>query len=108
MPAALAASLFALILAAPDSAPAEEPAQFLSDGFANKTFDELTSAEHTAAKSIARKKTIDMLRVCADPGNLPLSTSKREGLENKIIDVVAKSLAARHRPRPDPPDLRQQ
>lgn len=95
MSAALAASFFALVLAGPDSALAADSAQFLSDGFANKTFEELTPAEHTAAKAIARKKKIDTLRVCADPGNMPLSTIKREGIENKIIGVVAESLGAR-------------
>ena len=32
------------------------------------------------------------LRVCGDPNNLPFSNEKREGLENKIADVVAKDL----------------
>lgn len=77
------------------AAEAEETAEFLSQGFANKTWDELTSAEHTKAKAIARKMKIDTLRVCADPGNLPLSNDKREGFDNKIIDIVAEKLGAR-------------
>src|SRR5678816_376395 len=32
------------------------------------------------------------LRVCGDPGNLPFSNEKLEGLENKIADVIAKDL----------------
>ena len=32
------------------------------------------------------------LRVCADPGNMPLSNNKGEGLENKIAAVLAKAL----------------
>ncbi|WP_158008320.1 quinoprotein dehydrogenase-associated putative ABC transporter substrate-binding protein [Methyloceanibacter methanicus] len=75
-------------------AQAEETAEFLSQGFADKTWDELTSAEHTKAKEIARKMKIDTLRVCADPGNMPLSNEKREGFENKIIDIVAEKLDA--------------
>ena len=76
-------------------AQAEETAEFLSQGFANKTYDELTSAEKTAAKAIARKMKIDTLRVCADPGNMPLSNQKREGFDNKIIDIVAKEMGAK-------------
>lgn len=32
------------------------------------------------------------LRVCADPGNMPLSNNRGEGLENRIATVLAKAL----------------
>ena len=32
------------------------------------------------------------LRVCSDPGNMPLSNSRGEGLENKMAAVLAKAL----------------
>ena len=32
------------------------------------------------------------LRVCADPGNMPLSNDRGEGLENKIAAVLAHAL----------------
>jgi quinoprotein dehydrogenase-associated probable ABC transporter substrate-binding protein len=32
------------------------------------------------------------LRVCADPGNMPLSNNRGEGLENKIAEVLARAL----------------
>jgi quinoprotein dehydrogenase-associated probable ABC transporter substrate-binding protein len=32
------------------------------------------------------------LRVCADPGNMPLSNNKGEGLENKLAEVLARAL----------------
>ncbi len=32
------------------------------------------------------------LRVCADPGNMPLSNNRGEGFENKIAAVLAKAL----------------
>ena len=32
------------------------------------------------------------LRVCADPGNMPLSNNRGEGFENKIADLLAKSM----------------
>jgi mxaJ protein len=34
------------------------------------------------------------LRVCADPNNLPFSNDRREGFENRIVEVVAKDLDA--------------
>ncbi|WP_108682274.1 quinoprotein dehydrogenase-associated putative ABC transporter substrate-binding protein [Methyloceanibacter sp. wino2] len=77
------------------TAQSEETAEFLSQGFANKTYDELTSAELTAAKAVARKMKIESLRVCADPGNMPLSNDKGEGFDNKIIEIVAKELGAK-------------
>lgn len=78
-----------------EAAQTGETAEFLSQGFANKTYEELTSAELTAAKAVARKMKIETLRVCADPGNMPLSNDKGEGFDNKIIDIVAKELGAR-------------
>jgi len=35
------------------------------------------------------------LRVCADPDNLPYSNQKRQGFENKLVDLVAKDLHAK-------------
>jgi mxaJ protein len=32
------------------------------------------------------------LRVCADPANLPLSNDKREGFENKVVELLAGEL----------------
>jgi len=34
----------------------------------------------------------NVLRVCADPGNLPFSNEKQEGFENKIAELFAKKL----------------
>ena len=64
-----------------------------------KTFDELTSAEKTAAKHAAKKmfneKSLERLSVCADPGNMPLSDINGAGYQNKIAEVLAKELGAR-------------
>ena len=64
-----------------------------------KTFDEMTSAEKTAAKRAAKKifeaKGLDKLSVCADPGNMPLSDIDRNGYQNKIAQVLADALGAR-------------
>ena len=35
-----------------------------------------------------------VLRVCADPNNLPFSNANREGLENRIAELVARDLGA--------------
>jgi quinoprotein dehydrogenase-associated probable ABC transporter substrate-binding protein len=43
----------------------------------------LLTAPHTALAA---------LRVCADPGNMPLSNNRGEGLENKIAAVLAQAL----------------
>ncbi|HEY6231027.1 MAG TPA: substrate-binding domain-containing protein [Pyrinomonadaceae bacterium] len=34
----------------------------------------------------------DVLRVCADPNNLPFSNRRQEGFENKIADLIAREL----------------
>jgi len=34
------------------------------------------------------------LTFCADPGNMPLSNQKGEGFENKIAEVLGKTLGA--------------
>src|SRR5262245_20999771 len=36
-----------------------------------------------------------VLRVCADPSNLPLSNQKGEGYENKIAEALARDLKRR-------------
>ena len=49
----------------------------------------LTSADHNALKKAAVQRQVSGLRVCGDPGNLPLSDIHRAGYENKIIELVA-------------------
>jgi mxaJ protein len=36
-----------------------------------------------------------VLRVCADPNNMPFSNERGEGFENKVVETVAKDLGAR-------------
>lgn len=60
----------------------------------DKVFDELTPAEHTAARQEARNRKIGVLRVCADPGNMPQSNRNGEGYQNKIIKIIAEDLGA--------------
>lgn len=49
----------------------------------------LTSADHSALKKAAMERQVPGLRVCGDPGNLPLSDINRAGYENKIIETIA-------------------
>ena len=78
-------------------APIAPPAHASRD--LQKDFDEMTSAEKTAARQAAKKvfedKSFGTLNVCADPGNMPLSDIDGNGYQNKIIDVIAQALGAR-------------
>lgn len=49
----------------------------------------LTAADHTALKKAALARRVPSLRVCGDPGNLPLSDINRAGYQNKIIEMIA-------------------
>lgn len=50
--------------------------------------DGVMAAEGQKADLVNRR----VLRVCADPANLPFSNQKGEGFENRIADIVAKEL----------------
>jgi mxaJ protein len=41
-----------------------------------------------------RRTQVRVLRVCADPDNLPFSNERREGFENRIADLIAADLHA--------------
>jgi quinoprotein dehydrogenase-associated probable ABC transporter substrate-binding protein len=66
----------------------QQPARAQTD------FDDMTSAQKQAAKEEAATKKMEFLRVCADPGNMPFSDVKGEGFENKIAEVLARSMGA--------------
>src|SRR5262245_16606614 len=67
------------------------PVKAADTGFrANKEYDELTAA----GKAAFEKKSLGALRVCGDPGNMPLSASDGGGFQNKIMAVLAKALGA--------------
>lgn len=57
-----------------------------------KNFDEMTQAEHTAAKRYAKTADIRPLIACADPGNMPLSSMDGEGIDNRIIKLLAEAM----------------
>lgn len=103
IPALLAAVIgFAFAAQTPGGQP-ESPASVtppqLPDNRArsggDKDFEDMTQQEKDAAKRAAHSRHIEVLRVCADPGNMPFSDTKGEGLENKIVEVIAREMGAR-------------
>jgi len=48
-----------------------------------------------ATSSLAVAENMRVLRVAADPNNLPFSNERREGFENKIAELVAQDLGAK-------------
>jgi len=85
---AVAATCAAIIATPTERAQANDLRAYTKD----KAFDELTAAEHAAAKTEARNRKLKTLRVCADPGNMPQSNNKSEGYQNKIIKVLVEDL----------------
>ena len=77
----------------PTAAPPADSAG-LQGPWAGKDFDELDQAEIDAAKKAALSAHFNTLRVCADPGNMPLSDRALEGYQNKILQVLAKAMGA--------------
>ena len=52
----------------------------------------LNAGDRAALKTAARNRHLDALRLCGDPGNMPLSNDKLEGYENKIAEILAKAM----------------
>jgi mxaJ protein len=51
-------------------------------------------ASSAGAQASAPAGAPRVLRVCADPNNLPFSTEKQEGFENRIAEIVAREMKA--------------
>lgn len=51
-----------------------------------------TAPDDTTGIAAPASKKIEPLRVCADPGNMPLSNDKGEGYQNKIATVIAEAM----------------
>jgi quinoprotein dehydrogenase-associated probable ABC transporter substrate-binding protein len=88
-----------LILAMP-AANSQTPAPPQAQGQSayiggEKDFEDMSQQERDAAKASARNKKVDILRVCADPGNMPFSDTKGQGFENKIAEVLAEAMGGR-------------
>jgi len=55
----------------------------------------LTIALVAGACAGTRAEQANVLRVCADPNNLPFSNDRGEGLENRLVEMVAQEMGAR-------------
>ncbi|MDN5937658.1 MAG: ankyrin repeat domain-containing protein, partial [Salinisphaera sp.] len=58
----------------------------------NTPFSELTPAQKTAAKRAATSQPIQPLVACADPANMPFSNKNGQGIQNRIMKVLASEL----------------
>ena len=58
--------------------------------FASLTFP--AAAQQTGLGGAVELVDPKVLRVCADPNNLPFSNDKGEGFENKLADLIAHKL----------------
>lgn len=96
----VAAALVVAFLASPafaDTNPTQSATNpnGLQGPWEGKDFDDLDQAEIDAARQAARSAHFTTLRVCADPGNMPLSDRAGEGYQNKILEALAKAMNAR-------------
>jgi quinoprotein dehydrogenase-associated probable ABC transporter substrate-binding protein len=88
---AVAALVVAPAIAAPGDLTPEQRALKTAIGKLDSQLP-LTAADHTALKKAASARKLEQLRVCGDPGNMPLSDINRAGYGNKIIELVAKEM----------------
>ena len=87
--------LIAAVSPSPAFADAAAGSAGLQGPWVGKDFNQLDQAEKDAARQAALTAHFRVLRVCADPGNMPLSDRKRQGYENRILEVLAKAMGAR-------------
>ena len=91
-----AAVLIAAFLVSPafadTAATSAAGAAGLQGPWSGKDYDQLDQAELDAAKQAALTAHFPVLRVCADPGNMPLSDRAQQGFQNKILDVLARAM----------------
>jgi quinoprotein dehydrogenase-associated probable ABC transporter substrate-binding protein len=87
-------SAFSQVVAPPGAATPPVGAQGAHIG-GEKDFEDMTQQEKDAAKRAARERRFEVLRVCADPGNMPFSDTNAEGFENKIAETLAAAMGAR-------------
>jgi len=78
-------------------APAAAKAEIRRD--LSKNFNELLPSEkiaiRAAAKAAYKAKKLKDLKVCADPGNMPLSSINQEGFQQKMAELLGKAMGAK-------------
>jgi quinoprotein dehydrogenase-associated probable ABC transporter substrate-binding protein len=79
------------------STPAAAKGQITRD--LSKDFEDLLPSEkiaiRAAAKAAYKDKKLKELKVCADPGNMPLSNIQREGYQNKLAELLGSAMGAK-------------
>jgi quinoprotein dehydrogenase-associated probable ABC transporter substrate-binding protein len=65
----------------------------------SKDFEDLTPSEQiairAAAKAAYKAKKLKTFNVCADPGNMPLSSINQEGFQQKMAEVLGDAMGAK-------------
>jgi quinoprotein dehydrogenase-associated probable ABC transporter substrate-binding protein len=56
------------------------------------SYQSLNAGDRAALKAAARQMSLQALRVCADPGDMPISNDRQEGYWNKILDILAQAM----------------
>jgi len=79
------------------SLPAAAKAKISRD--LSKNFEDLLPSEkiaiRAAAKAAYKAKGLKELKVCADPGNMPLSSINREGYQQKLAKLLGNAMGAK-------------
>jgi quinoprotein dehydrogenase-associated probable ABC transporter substrate-binding protein len=56
------------------------------------SYQQLNAGDRAALKAAARRMNLPALRVCADPGDMPITNDHQEGYWNKILDILAQAM----------------
>ena len=89
-PGIVTLSTLALLAAPPAlSAQQDSAARVAEDSAAVAAADSAVSATTAAYEGAPEARANNVLRVCADPDNMPFSNARREGFENKIAELIA-------------------
>ncbi len=56
------------------------------------SYEPLSAGDRAALRAAARRMTLPALRVCADPGDMPISNEQQQGYWNKILDILAQDM----------------
>jgi mxaJ protein len=83
-----------MVSAAPTAGVQRRPNNWMSTGRVALAVFVATTALFASMTSTAMAGAPRVLRVVADPNNLPFSNERREGFENKIVELVARDLNA--------------
>ena len=75
-------------------APARERLLLLIPALALALLGALHVTSPNPTASVATERSRRVLRVCADPNNLPFSNERGEGFENKVAELIARDLDA--------------